>query len=108
MPIYEYQCEQCGAVIERIQSASAAAPDKCPECQGGPLHKLMSQSSFVLKGGGWYKDGYSGPSNTSKSSPSSGSSSSSSSTSTSSTSSDTSSSSASSSSTSSSSTSSSD
>ncbi len=58
MPIYEYRCEACGAVMEKIQSFSAPPPDACDSCGNGPMHKLISQSSFVLKGGGWYKDGY--------------------------------------------------
>ncbi|TNE50864.1 MAG: zinc ribbon domain-containing protein [Deltaproteobacteria bacterium] len=58
MPIYEYRCEACGSVMEKIQSFSAPPPDACESCGGGPMHKLISQSSFVLKGGGWYKDGY--------------------------------------------------
>jgi putative FmdB family regulatory protein len=64
MPIYEYRCESCGHVFEKIQSFSAPPPESCPNCESGPVAKMISQTSFVLKGGGWYKDGYSGPSNT--------------------------------------------
>ncbi len=62
MPIYEYKCESCQEVIEIVQSFDAAPPEKCPQCGQGPLHKLVSHSSFILKGTGWYKDGYSGTS----------------------------------------------
>jgi putative FmdB family regulatory protein len=58
MPIYEYQCESCSAVVEKIQPFSAKPPACCEICGGGPMRKLVSQSSFILKGGGWYKDGY--------------------------------------------------
>ena len=58
MPIYEYQCNKCSKIYEIWQKISGTPPDKCTEC-GGPLHKLVSLSSFQLKGGGWYVDGYS-------------------------------------------------
>lgn len=63
MPIYEYTCENCGALNEVIQSFNAPAPEQCEKCGEGPLHKNISKGSFVLKGGGWYNDGYTGPSN---------------------------------------------
>ena len=55
MPIYEYQCADCGAVFEVMQRISAPAPDKCPECTGGNLKKLISKVGFQLKGTGWYE-----------------------------------------------------
>lgn len=58
MPIYEYQCETCKDVIEAWQSLSDKPMTTCPECSG-TLKKLISMSSFSLKGGGWYADGYS-------------------------------------------------
>ena len=58
MPIYEYQCDNCYKIYEIWQKISDTPPGKCTEC-GGPLHKLVSLSSFELKGGGWYVDGYS-------------------------------------------------
>ena len=58
MPIYEYQCKKCRKIHEIWQKMSDKPADKCPECSG-PLHKLVSLSSFQLKGGGWYVDGYS-------------------------------------------------
>ena len=58
MPIYEYKCDECGKHLEVIQRISDARLDKCPECEGR-LSKLISNSSFVLKGSGWYADGYS-------------------------------------------------
>lgn len=57
MPIYEYRCEQCGEVFEKMQRMGADAP-ACPKCGALEAKKLISASSFVLKGGGWYKDHY--------------------------------------------------
>jgi putative FmdB family regulatory protein len=57
MPIYEYSCEACGAHIERMQRVSAPPLRVCPKCGGG-LHKMMSLSSFQLKGSGWYATDY--------------------------------------------------
>lgn len=59
MPLYEYKCEECGNVLEVIQRFSDDPMDKCPKC-GGAMSKLISNTSFVLKGGGWYADGYAG------------------------------------------------
>lgn len=69
MPIYEYQCESCAEIIEAWQNLSEAPLTTCPSC-AGPLKKLISMSSFQLKGGGWYADGYSSGKSTAKSSPS--------------------------------------
>ncbi len=60
MPIYEFECESCHKVTEVVQSISAPPLAECPECKGA-VKKLISQSSFQLKGGGWYADGYSTP-----------------------------------------------
>ncbi|MBI4237351.1 MAG: zinc ribbon domain-containing protein [Deltaproteobacteria bacterium] len=57
MPMYEYGCKQCGKQTEVLQKMSDAPLTTCPDC-GGTLERLISQTSFVLKGGGWYKDGY--------------------------------------------------
>ncbi len=58
MPLYEYNCEDCDHEIEIIQKFTDPSPEECPKCTGS-LKKKTSQSSFVLKGGGWYKEGYS-------------------------------------------------
>jgi putative FmdB family regulatory protein len=57
MPIYEYSCEKCGNVIERIQKFSDPPLTEHADC-GGALTKLISQSSFQLKGDGWYVTDY--------------------------------------------------
>lgn len=59
MPIYEYECESCGEVIENWQKFSDTPLSTCKSC-GGNLHKLISHSSFHLKGSGWYITDYAG------------------------------------------------
>ncbi|MBN1205059.1 MAG: zinc ribbon domain-containing protein [Myxococcaceae bacterium] len=60
MPIYEYSCQSCGKTIDVLQKVSDPTPETCTECGAtGSLSKLVSRSSFVLKGGGWYSDLYS-------------------------------------------------
>ncbi len=82
MPIYEYECEKCGKVVEQWQKISDPPLERCESC-GGSMHKLISHSSFHLKGSGWYVTDYarkgSGDSGSSSSKKESGSSSSSSS-----------------------------
>lgn len=57
MPIYEYQCTGCGKTIEVMQKISDDPLTKCEEC-GGELKKLITSTSFVLKGEGWYVTDY--------------------------------------------------
>ena len=57
MPIREYKCKDCGNYIEVIQGMNEKPLEKCEKC-GGNLEKLISNSSFVLKGSGWYKTDY--------------------------------------------------
>lgn len=57
MPMYEYACADCGKHTEIIQKFSDAPATHCPAC-GGAIQRVISPSAFVLKGGGWYKDGY--------------------------------------------------
>ena len=72
MPIYEYDCPSCGR-IEVIQKASEKALKSCPECaekgKKSAVEKIVSSSSFQLKGSGWYKTDYApGSSSSSKTS----------------------------------------
>lgn len=59
MPIYEYQCKQCGSHIEKRQSISDDPLKICEKC-GGQLEKQWSLSGFQLKGEGWYVTDYAG------------------------------------------------
>jgi len=57
MPIYEYECPKCGAIEEVLQKFSDNPLKKCRHCSG-KLTKLVSQSTFHLKGTGWYVTDY--------------------------------------------------
>ena len=56
MPIYEYKCPKCG-VVEAMQRITEAPLKKCPNCKS-KVERMVSRSSFVLKGTGWYATDY--------------------------------------------------
>jgi putative FmdB family regulatory protein len=57
MPVYEYKCEACGRKLEVMQKFSDPLLAECPHCHGR-LKKLISNTSFVLRGTGWYVTDY--------------------------------------------------
>jgi len=57
MPIYEYRCQQCGKEFEVFRGVRDAADPVCRFCSG-PVRRLISASSFHLKGSGWYATDY--------------------------------------------------
>jgi putative FmdB family regulatory protein len=60
MPIYEYDCSQCHQPSDALQKVNDPPPEVCPHCGArNTLSRLLSRTSFVLKGGGWYADLYS-------------------------------------------------
>jgi len=59
MPIYEYACERCDDEFEVEQRITEDPLKRCPSCRSVKVKRLISQTSFVLKGGGWYSDLYS-------------------------------------------------
>lgn len=59
MPIYEYECLKCGKTIEALQKFSDPPLSQCEHCDGD-VRKLLSMSTFHLKGSGWYVTDYSG------------------------------------------------
>jgi putative FmdB family regulatory protein len=61
MPTYEYQCKACGHEFEREQRISDPPLKTCPSCKARQVKRLISRTSFHLKGGGWYSDLYSKP-----------------------------------------------
>lgn len=61
MPIYEYECLKCGKTTEAMQRFSDPPLATCSNCSG-ELRKLISMSSFHLKGSGWYVTDYAGKS----------------------------------------------
>jgi len=58
MPIYEYECVKCG-IVEVMQNIKDKPLKRCPKC-GAKARKLVSQTSFHLKGSGWYVTDYAG------------------------------------------------
>jgi putative FmdB family regulatory protein len=61
MPIYEYACEKCGHEFEREQRITEDPIRTCPECRAPRARRLISRTSFLLKGAGWYSDLYASP-----------------------------------------------
>lgn len=59
MPIYEYECASCRHKFEELQKISDKPLAKCPSCGKLKVDRLISKSSFTLKGDGWYASGYS-------------------------------------------------
>ncbi|MBN2061635.1 MAG: zinc ribbon domain-containing protein [Deltaproteobacteria bacterium] len=57
MPVYEYECSKCRRIEEIFQRITDPPIDKCSHCNG-KMRKLISQSSFHLKGSGWYVTDY--------------------------------------------------
>lgn len=58
MPTYDYQCQKCGFEFEREQRITEDPIKTCPKCKSRKAKRLLSASNFILKGGGWYADGY--------------------------------------------------
>ena len=57
MPVYEYRCTSCKDEFEVTQKITDSPLKECPKCRGA-VEKLISHSSFVLKGSGWYQTDY--------------------------------------------------
>ena len=60
MPIYEYQCAECGHELEKLQKLSDPPLTDCPACGKATLQKRVSAAGFRLKGGGWYETDFKG------------------------------------------------
>jgi len=58
MPTYDYQCQKCDFEFEREQRITEDPIKTCPKCKSRKAKRLLSASNFILKGGGWYADGY--------------------------------------------------
>ena len=58
MPLYEYECKECGRRTEKIQKFSDPELTVCPHC-GGRIERTLTAPAAHFKGGGWYKDLYS-------------------------------------------------
>ena len=60
MPLYEYRCGACGHEFEVLQKMSDRPIRKCESCGRLKAKRAISQTSFVLKGSGWYATDYGG------------------------------------------------
>jgi putative FmdB family regulatory protein len=63
MPIYEYECEQCGVRFEKLQRMVDPALTECPECSGH-VHRVMQPVGVIFKGSGFYVTDHKGKSST--------------------------------------------
>ena len=58
MPLYEYRCNACGHLFEKIQKFSDPPVDVCPNCGERNVEKLLSSPAIQFKGTGWYITDY--------------------------------------------------
>lgn len=63
MPIYVYQCADCGVTFERRQSITAEPLTRCPDCEGH-VHRVIQPVGVVFKGSGFYVTDNRSPSST--------------------------------------------
>ncbi len=63
MPTYDYACDACAHEFERVQRITENAIKKCPDCGKMKARRMIGGGSFILKGGNWESDLYSGASN---------------------------------------------
>lgn len=54
MPIYDFQCTNCGHKLELLRKISDASTTTCPNCKQETFSKMLSAPSFQLNGSGWY------------------------------------------------------
>ena len=62
MPIYEYKCTACNYAGDFLQKVNDAPKTTCPKCAKEALVRLVSATSFQLKGTGWYATDFKNPS----------------------------------------------
>ncbi|PZQ23162.1 MAG: transcriptional regulator, partial [Stenotrophomonas acidaminiphila] len=55
MPIYAFECTQCGHSFDRLQKLSDPDPDTCPSCSAQAVKRQLTAPSFRLAGSGWYE-----------------------------------------------------
>ena len=55
MPIYAFQCSECGHAFDRLQKMSDPDPEACPACAAHAVRRQVTAPSFRLSGSGWYE-----------------------------------------------------
>ena len=58
MPTYSYRCDACQSEFDKEQRISEDPIRRCPSCGKLKVRRMISSGNFILKGGGWYSDGY--------------------------------------------------
>ncbi|HLE16264.1 MAG TPA: FmdB family zinc ribbon protein [Anaerolineales bacterium] len=66
MPVYTYQCDNCGVRFERNQKFSDPPLTRCPECSKRTLRKIFTPVGIVFKGSGFYATDHRSPSGSSR------------------------------------------
>jgi putative FmdB family regulatory protein len=54
MPVYEYECKQCGSRFEKMQPITAEPLSECVNCGQGPIRRVFQPVGVIFKGSGWY------------------------------------------------------
>ena len=54
MPVYEYECKQCGSRFEKMQPVTAEPLTECINCGQGPVRRVFHPVGVIFKGSGWY------------------------------------------------------
>ena len=72
MPTYSYHCDACDRDFEKEQRIVEPPLKKCPLCGKSKARRMITNGNFILKGGGWYSDGYGSSTSKSKSNGSGG------------------------------------
>lgn len=60
MPTYQYRCSSCGHEFELVQRITEPPARTCERCHKDAAARQICSTTFILKGGGWYADGYNG------------------------------------------------
>lgn len=55
MPLYTYQCSNCGVHFERMQKFTDPPIKRCPECNKSTVKRVIQPAGIIFKGSGWYK-----------------------------------------------------
>jgi len=53
MPIYEYECDDCGYRFERYQPIASEPVKRCLRC-GGAVRRVIYPVGIIFKGSGFY------------------------------------------------------
>ena len=55
MPLYTYQCDNCGVQFEKLQKFTDKPIKRCPECNKSTVRRVIQPAGIIFKGSGWYK-----------------------------------------------------